>query len=94
MKKNSGNEPDELLSENTYFLLFKDGDEVFSTLNEIVNENHHSSNIFRNRHNSISKNTPVKRDPIGIGLSLTRMRKFIYRELSPRLQPIIFRIVL
>lgn len=55
MKKNSGNEPDELLSENTYFLLFKDGDEVFSTLNEIVNENHHSSNIFRNRHNSISK---------------------------------------
>lgn len=55
MKKNSTNEADELISENTYFLLFKDGDEVFNTLNEIVNENHHSSNIFPNRRNSISK---------------------------------------
>ncbi|CUM45828.1 Sterol 3-beta-glucosyltransferase [Debaryomyces fabryi] len=73
MKRTSVGEADDLLSENTYFLLFKNGDEVFNTLNEIVSENK-DANTFPNKRSSIISTFNNEK-----GSSWTRPKSFAHR---------------
>lgn len=67
----SEGETEDLLSENTYFLLFKNGDEVFNTLNDIVKENKGA--------NSFKRSSIVNSFNNEKGSSWSRPRTFAHR---------------